>query len=204
MFKPLLYPAALTLLLVGALGCASQPVAPEDSPQDVVERPAPDYSEAPEGYSEAEILAILASPEGPVLMLTSQERETMLPIFINMSQAMAIELRREGRDFMRPLTHDLVEDMMDQLDGDIAKVQIDALRQGTFYATIFLIGPDQVFEIDARPSDAVALAAGREIPIYVADSVLDEAGMTDEDIRHMPPADPGDPEDYDDAPTTPL
>ncbi len=204
MMRRIICGAALMGLLGAAVGCAPAATVEEPVAQEVVERPAPDYSAPPEGYSSAEIMAILAAPEGPVLLLGSEEKEALLPIFINMAQAMAIELRREGRDFQRPLTHDLVEDMMESLDGEIGKIQIDELRNGTFYATIFLIGPTEVFEIDARPSDAVAMAAGRDIPLYVADSVLDEAGITEEDMEGLPPADPGEPDDYDDTPTTPL
>lgn len=187
-----------------ATGCSSTPDEVADEAQTTEPRPSPDFSEAPENYSTAGVLGVVAAPGGSAVMLGSTRQESVLPIFINSGQAMAIQLGLDGEDFERPLTHDLVADIIARLDAEIAKVQVDDLRDGTFIATVFLITPTEVLEIDARPSDAIALAVKDEITIYVADHVFEEAGLTDEHLRQLPPADPGDPDDFHDSPTTPL
>lgn len=200
---------ALAIAAMFAVGCAggdqrADTTSEVEQPEERQQRPDPDFSAPPEGFSDVEILGVVTASHSPAVLLASIEREAMLPIFINRSQAMAIQLGLDQQDFSRPLTHDLVADIMDRLDGEIAKVQVDDLREGTFIATIYLITPSDVVEVDARPSDALALSAGTDIPIYVADHVIDQAGLTEEDVEDLPPADPGDPEDFDDSPTTPL
>ncbi len=193
------------LLLIGA-ACSSGPETTDDDGEEeaIAERPNPDYSEAPDAYSSVEVLGVVASPQGSAVMLGSLSQESVLPIFINPSQAMAIQLGLDGETFERPLTHDLVDDIMGRLDATVGKIQVDELRDGTFIASIYLVTPLEILEIDARPSDAIALAVKDEIPIYVADQVLEEAALTEEHFQDLPPADPGDPEDFHDAPTTPL
>lgn len=204
-------PSFASALVVGLLSvfaaCATAPEqtaateeASSDQPEDVVERPAPDFSQPPEGFSAAEVLGVGATPEGAVVLLGSKAREAVLPIFIGPSQALTIDLRMKGQDFQRPLTHDLLEDVMGRLGGAIGKVHVDGLRDGTFVATIFLITPEDVVEVDARPSDAIALAVGEDIPIYVDDEVLADGGLTEEELRQMRP----EPDDTPGEPTTPL
>ncbi len=198
---------SLLCLSLVTWGCSSTPPVAEEEPvvEEPVQRPTPDYGEAPEGYSAGEILGVFATPgEGAAVMLGSSEQHAVLPIFINPSQALAIQLGLDGEDFQRPLTHDLVVNILGKVEAEIGKVQVDELRGGTFYATIFLITPQEILEVDARPSDALALAVKGDIPIYVSDQVMEEAGVRQEDFDHLPPAEPGDPEDFDDAPTTPL
>ena len=201
--------ATSMLLMVAACSSSPQTVDGDQGTESVTEeevtlRPEPDFSSPPEDYSTAEVLGVVASPQGSAVLLGANEQESVLPIFINPSQAMAIQLGLDGETFVRPLTHDLVDHIMKRLDTEIGKIQVDELRDGTFFATIFLITPTEVMEIDARPSDAIALAVKDNIPIYVADEVLDIAAFTEEDLRDLPPADPGDPDDFRDSPTTPL
>lgn len=198
---------AVAVALV-ATGCASEPET-EEAVEDLRERPDPDFEKRPDGFADVEVMGVVAATgQGPAVLLGSEPEESdepaLLPIFISPSQGMAIQLGLEGRDFQRPLTHDLVYDMMERLDGEIGKVHVDDLREGTFFATVYLVTPTEVVEIDARPSDAIALTADKDIPVYVADHVMDQAGLTEEDADQMPPADPGEPEDYEDSPTTPL
>ena len=199
--------ARLPLLLAAILYAAACSSAPDEvaDVEPVVERPSPDYSEAPEGYVAAEVLGAVATPMQSVVLLGSEDHGSLLPISVNPAQAMAIQLGLNQERFERPLTHDLVLNILDQTDNEVAKIQVDALRGGIFYATIFLITPTEILEIDARPSDAIALAVTRgQIPIYVATQVLDEAGFSEDDLHDLPPADPGDPQDFHDVPTTPL
>lgn len=193
------------LVVCGPIACSSPPETDDPSEADeVVERPDPDFSQPPADYSTGEIVGVFAVPRGAAVMLGSANEQAVLPIFIDPSQAMAIELGLEDETFERPLTHDLVDNILGKVDAEIGKIQVDALREGTFYATIFLITADDVIEVDARPSDALALAVKDDVPLYVADQVMEQAGMGEDDLDELPPADPGEPEDFDDSPTTPL
>lgn len=88
-------------------------------------------------------------------------------------------LRLRGEKSIRPLTHDLLDDVVKQLRGEIVKVQVDELRHetGIFHGSIYIRSGRRVMRLDARPSDAIALAIGNRIPIYCAQKVLDEAGV---------------------------
>lgn len=182
----------VTAILINAPACASAQPAPE-TVEEPVARTAPDFSQPPSGFSRAEILGVAGIGDGAVVLLGSEERETMLPIFISPNQAIAIDLRVQGRRVPRPMTHDLLENVLGELNATIGKVQVHSLQGSTFIATIFLVTESQaVIEVDARPSDAIALAAGRDIPIYVSDQVLDDAGLTEEDLEQMPRQRPDD------------
>ncbi len=157
---------------------------------------AVDFLAAPEGFTPARVLGVGPTPSGAVVMLGAIDRGMLLPIFISPGQALTIELRLDGEEFARPLTHDLLEEILGRLGGTIGKVQIDGLEGTTFHATIFVVTAEGVVEIDARPSDAIALAAGREIPIFISEEVLEKSGLTEDDIHEMRP-----PEAEDETPT---
>ncbi|WP_049987424.1 bifunctional nuclease family protein [Halobellus rufus] len=111
-------------------------------------------------------------------------RAELLPIVVTADQARAIQLAISGDAFERPLTHDLLVEMLTEFGGAIDKVRIDDIADGTFYAKVdaerYENGEPQQFVFDARPSDAVALAVRVDCPIEVSDSVLDEAGQPPE------------------------
>jgi hypothetical protein len=113
-----------------------------------------------------------------------EAREEYLPIVITSDQAQAIQLALSGEPFERPLTHDLLVDMITEFGGAIDTVRIDDLADGTFFAKIdaerYENGEPRKFVFDARPSDAVALAVRVDCPIVVSDEVLDEAGQPPE------------------------
>jgi uncharacterized protein len=104
--------------------------------------------------------------------------ERKLPILIGPFEAQAIQLPLENRRPDRPLTHDLIRNILDRLNQDLDRVVIDDLWNGVYYAKLYLkgSGSDPEIEIDARPSDAIALAVRFDAPIYVADGIL-EAGL---------------------------
>ena len=156
-------------------------------------------NETPQGYSRVEVLGVLATPEGAtVVILGSPETEQVLPIYIDPMQAMTIDLRQRGQRFQRPLTHDLLEDVMDQLGGELAKIHVHSLQESTYHAKLFILAGDRLLEIDARPSDAIALAVGKRVPIFVDQEVLDAGGFTEEELLESPPPSGPDP----DQPTT--
>jgi hypothetical protein len=100
-----------------------------------------------------------------------------LPIIIGSFEAQAIALEIEGIKPPRPLTHDLLKQIIDNLGGSVTEVIISELRENTFYAKIVLDVSGMTNEVDARPSDAIALSVRTQAPIYVAESVLETAGF---------------------------
>lgn len=114
----------------------------------------------------------------PAVILAA--RGEFLPIFVTGDQARSIELALTGEPAERPLTHDLLTDVVTELGTAIDKVRVDDLTDGTFYAKVDLVrydeGEPERFVFDARPSDGIALAVRVECPITVTDEVLDEAG----------------------------
>jgi bifunctional DNase/RNase len=99
------------------------------------------------------------------------------PIVIGMPEILAIDRRLKGIDLPRPMTHDLLEQVIEQLGGVLQKVVISDLRDHTFFAVIHVLQEGDIVEIDSRPSDALALAAGRSIPLFVEDQVFDQLKM---------------------------
>src|SRR6185295_15247982 len=111
----------------------------------------------------------------PIVILRDLDRTLFLPIWIGIAEAQAIALRMEGVATPRPLTHDLLLQMCQRLGGSIEKIVISDLREGTFFAEIHLAPEETKRILDARPSDAIALALRAEAPIYVRRAVLDQA-----------------------------
>jgi uncharacterized protein len=119
----------------------------------------------------------------PIVVLKDGDEKIFLPIWVGIFEANAIALRLENVETPRPMTHDLLTTFITRLEGSVSKVVINDLRDSTFFARIHLTAGDRDLEIDARPSDAIAIALRTEAPIYVEQSVLDQAQTisTDED-----------------------
>ena len=115
----------------------------------------------------------------PIVVLKDDDEKLFLPIWVGIFEANAIALQLENITTPRPMTHDLLREMIQQLDARVTRIVINDLKDATFYAQIRLLirrsTGEQMLEIDARPSDAIALALRTEAPIYVAQSVLDQA-----------------------------
>lgn len=115
----------------------------------------------------------------PIVVLKDDEEKFFLPIWVGIFEANAIALQLENITTPRPMTHDLLRTMIGELDARVTQIVINDLRDSTFFAQIRLLinrgGGDSTVEIDARPSDAIALALRTEAPIFVAQSVLDQA-----------------------------
>jgi bifunctional DNase/RNase len=127
---------------------------------------------------QCEILGLSSSPStggAYAILLKEMEGNKRLPIIIGAFEAQAIALEIEGIKPPRPLTHDLLKQLTDSLGASVIEVIIDELRENTFYAKIVLEVSGFSQEIDARPSDAIALAVRTQAPIYVASTVLDTA-----------------------------
>ena len=111
----------------------------------------------------------------PIVVLKDDEEKFFLPIWVGIFEANAIALQLENVSTPRPMTHDLLKNMIAELDAQVTRVVINDLRDSTFFAQIRILTGGKTLEVDARPSDAIALALRTEAPIFVAQSVLDQA-----------------------------
>ena len=112
-----------------------------------------------------------------VVILREKDSDRYLPIWIGPAEADAIAVRLQDVSVARPLTHDLLRNLIEQLGGRVAYIVVNDLSNDTFFARIVLDVNGQTLEIDSRPSDAIALAVRVEAPIYAEDTVLDRAGV---------------------------
>jgi hypothetical protein len=119
--------------------------------------------------------------EHRVIVLKAVDKERYLPIWIGPYEAEAIAIKLKGVNIARPLTHDLLKNVIGKLEGDISHILVNDLRDDTFYALITVKVNGRLLEIDSRPSDAIALAVRADAPIFVADEVMRRAGILPED-----------------------
>ncbi len=109
-----------------------------------------------------------------IIVLHEVNGERSFPIVIGSSEAMAIDRRLKGRSAPRPLTHDLLANVIENLGGELERIEIHNLQQHTFFARLHIRQNGRIIEIDSRPSDAIALGVATSVPIYVSQQVLDE------------------------------
>lgn len=112
-----------------------------------------------------------------VVILREKDTDRYLPIWIGPAEADAIAVRLQDVAVARPLTHDLLRNLIEQLGGRVAYIVVSDLSNDTFFARIILDVNGETVEVDSRPSDAIALAVRVDAPIYAEDSVLDRAGV---------------------------
>jgi len=131
----------------------------------------------------AEVYGVFAARSllgvSPVVVLRSEDGR-LLPIYIGLAEAMAINSALKNRIPPRPMTHDLLVDIIGKLNARVERVVIDDLVDNTFYARVVLKCNDYEVEVDARPSDSIAIAVRIGCPIYIDNKVLDEAGLLED------------------------
>jgi hypothetical protein len=139
----------------------------------------------------------------PILLLKEHGGDRYLPIWINTPEATAIALAQDGVAPQRPLTHDLMTAVIEELGATVSEVVVTELRGGTFYADLTLSINGDIHTISSRPSDAVAIAVRADAPVFAEREVLDEAGVVisdeteeDEIARFREFLDTIDPEDF--------
>ena len=115
----------------------------------------------------------------PIVILRDKDGQRVLPIWVGVAEANAIALQMENVSTPRPMTHDLLKNVICDLKADIQKIVVSDLRENTFYALIYLVVNGEPVAIDARPSDAIALALRAQAPIFVEDRVIDHAKTVD-------------------------
>ncbi len=129
----------------------------------------------------------------PIVILKDSGTDTVLPIWVGVYEANAIALEIEKVSTPRPMTHDLIKNVLTGLEAAVHKVVVTELKEDTFYAVIWLEREGQVISIDSRPSDALALALRVDCPIFVDDEVLKSSKLaanlssksTDEELRKL-------------------
>lgn len=147
---------------------------PYDDESPIEEHPG-DYGEPVEVQVEAVFMTQAGNDIQRFVMLSDGDRK--LPIVIGPFEATSITLALDGQQPDRPMTHDLMRTMIERLDARIDRIVIDDLWGSTYYAKMYLTRGSEEFEIDSRPSDAIALAVRFEAPIFVADGILEQSNQ---------------------------
>ncbi|HQK90424.1 MAG TPA: bifunctional nuclease family protein, partial [Smithellaceae bacterium] len=111
----------------------------------------------------------------PIVILKDLQESKAIPIWIGLFEASAIATELEHVVFSRPMTHDLMHEFLKALDVAVSRIEIVDIRNNTFFATVYLVRDGQTYRIDARPSDAIALALRANASIFVEESVLEKS-----------------------------
>jgi bifunctional DNase/RNase len=126
----------------------------------------------------------------PVVLLTPLDGgdgpRTLVPIWVGSQEAASISVAVSGEDAARPLSHDLMKRLLDGVGASIDRVDVTRLEEGTFYAELSLTTPRGPLVLDCRPSDAIALASRVGAPLFVAEAVLADAGVLEDEVDAEP------------------
>jgi bifunctional DNase/RNase len=113
----------------------------------------------------------------PIVLLKTKDGNRYLPIWIGQPEAAAILMKLQGASTPRPMTHDLLTEILSQLDAQVVRITVTELRENTFFAQVTVQMDGAEIDVDSRPSDAIALAIRAEAPIFAADEVIEESGI---------------------------
>ncbi len=119
----------------------------------------------------------------PIVVLHDKQNRRALPIWIGSAEASAIIRKIENLNVVRPMTHDLIPDIIKQTGFELDRIEINDVEQETYYATLFLKKGDEVLEIDSRPSDAIAVAIRVDAPIFVTANVLSNGSVSTDSAK---------------------
>lgn len=111
----------------------------------------------------------------PIVILKDELNERTLPIWIGFMEASSIAMELEKTPRIRPITHDLVKNLLEKLKYSVTKIEVTDLRDDTFYARIYLQKEDEEYSLDSRPSDAIAIALRTDSPIFVNEEVIEKS-----------------------------
>ncbi len=128
-----------------------------------------------------------------MIFLSEVDGDRTLPILIGIGEALAIDRRVNGHELPRPMTHELLTNVIKQMGGMLTRVVVNDLQAHTFIATIYIEVDGRSVPIDARPSDAIALAIGNQVPIFVSAKLVDQAGVRVDDLDDHRPSKKVDP-----------
>lgn len=130
----------------------------------------------------AQLKGVYSTQNGFAVVLEEEEGENVLPVFVSKGQALSIEAGSSGEGVPRPLTHDLILNIISDLDLEIESITIDDLIDGTFLAELRLVRGERIFPYDIRPSDGIALAVRKDANIFISEDVMKKAGRKKEEL----------------------
>lgn len=170
--NPASLPLLATALIAAAVAFTAVPAAGDKQPPEMVE---------------LEVAGVFPLDGGQAGMLVLREkgRETLLPIVVGRGEAEAIEMRLEHREATRPRVQDLLESTIGALGGRVVRVEIHDGSEALYRASVYLVQGSNRVQLDARPSDSVVLALGSEAPIFATKQLVEDSGLTREDLRRM-------------------
>ncbi len=174
-----------------ASGCDREPFAAREAAEQSSGRPAAPAPpvptnggkakrarQAPDGFVQVRVGGITPTVQGNAVLLVDDDKQRALVVFIGDTEALSIQLRMQGTKYKRPLTHDLIDNMLEQLDASVDSVRVDRLQDDIFYGVVVLSHGNKLMEFDSRTSDGIALALGNDAPVFVAQEVLDRASVS--------------------------
>lgn len=129
-------------------------------------------------FVEAEIWTVAQTDQGNVVLVRPKGSDLAVPIFIGQLETQSILIGMGGVEVPRPLTHDLLLSVISSLGAELTRIEIHDLREGTFYARLLLGAEGRELVVDSRPSDAIGLAVRSLCPVFIAESVVEEAGIS--------------------------
>ena len=129
-------------------------------------------------FVEAEIWTVAQTDQGNVVLVRPKGSDLAVPIFIGQLETQSILIGMGKVDVPRPLTHDLALSLMRSLGAEISRIEINDLQEGTFFARLVLVAEGRDIVVDARPSDAIGIAVRAGCPVFIAESVVEEAGIS--------------------------
>lgn len=140
---------------------------------------------------EMKIRGLMVDPSTnmPIVLLKDPQTETLLPIWVGLYEANAIALEVEKTQTPRPLTHDLLRSAIDSLNAQVKRIVVTELKDDTFYAVVWMEQNGEIISLDARPSDALALALRADCPIFVEEEVLRTAKVLPNPAEQVSPQD---------------
>ena len=158
---------------------AASPSGAGAEPRAGSQAPPADPSLPPKGFVRVRVGGITGAGagQGNAVLLVDDERQRALVVFIGETEALSIQLRLQGTRYKRPLTHDLLDTMLDHLGARVLNVRVDRLEDDIFYGVVVLRSGNRIHEFDSRTSDGIALALGSDAPLFVAKDVLDRAAI---------------------------
>jgi|SRR5690606_2708548 len=133
-------------------------------------------------------LGVDRTTNSPVVILREKDGSRVLPIWIGPAEASAIAMELQGIKAQRPLTHDLLKQVIVGLGGELRRVLISGVKENTYFAELLIHRGDHVFQVDARPSDSIALALRLDAPIFASDGLLDEGDGNGEEPPEPEPS----------------
>lgn len=140
-----------------------------------------DITEKKDGFIEMKVAGLMLDPysNAPIVILKDFAEKHTIPIWIGIVEASSIAIQLEKVKIPRPLTHDLLKNILETLDASVSRIEVVDLRDNTFFAMIHIIKDGKSISIDSRPSDAIALALRTEAPIFVHEKVIEKSKKLD-------------------------